>query len=42
MYKEFVIGDLSYRLLIYNYNGYEHLMNIDGEYAVHVELECIS
>lgn len=42
MYTDFVIGDLSYRLAIYNYNDYEHLMSTDGEYAGHVELECIS
>ena len=42
IYKEFVIGDILYRLPIYNYNDYKHLMNSDGEYAGHVELECIS
>jgi len=42
VYKEIVIGDLSYRLPIYNSNDYEHLMNIDGEYADHIELEYIS
>jgi len=41
-YKEFGIGDLSYRLPIYNSNDYEYLMSLDGEYAGHVELECIS
>jgi hypothetical protein len=40
MYKEFVIGDLSYRLPIYYY-VIEHLMSTDGMYAGHVELECI-
>jgi len=39
VYKEFVIGDISYKLPIYNYNEYEHLMSIDGEYAGHVKLE---
>jgi len=42
VYKEFVIGDISYRLPIYNSNDYEQLMSLDGEYAGHVELECIS
>jgi hypothetical protein len=42
MYKEFVFSDLSYRLLIYNYNDYERLMRTDGEYAGHVEFERIS
>jgi hypothetical protein len=42
MYKKFVIGDFSYRLPIYNYNYYEHLMITNGEYADHVELGCIS
>lgn len=42
VYKEFVIGDLSYILPINNSNDYEQLMSLDGEYAGHVELECIS
>jgi hypothetical protein len=42
VYKEFVIGDLSYRPPIYNSNDYEQLMSLDGEYAGHVELKCIS
>jgi hypothetical protein len=42
VFKEFFIGDLSYRLHIYNYNDYEHLMSIGGKYAGHVVLECIS
>jgi hypothetical protein len=39
--KGFVIGDLSSRLPNYNYNDYEHLMSIDGEFAGHFKFECI-
>jgi len=34
VYKEFVIGDLSYRLPIYNSNDYEQLMSLDGDLAI--------
>ena len=41
-YESFIVGDLSYRLPINNSTEYENLLSLDGEYAGHVELHCIS
>lgn len=41
-YEGFIVGDSSYRLPITNSTEYENLLSLDGEFAGHVELHCIS